>query len=102
MIFQVFSSGPFSATLGPIGGHRYPKGRFGEVLMTTFWGQGQHASIDVSCRRELHSEGSGGSRNGEISRCFSGGVKSAALVGTFGDFSDFGAPLGVPNGSNFG
>ena len=39
--------------------------------------------IDVLCRRELNSEGLGGSRNDRISRCFSRGVESAALGGTF-------------------
>ena len=67
----------------------------------TFWGQGQHARNDVLCRRELDSEGSGGSLEGHISRCFSKGVKSAARGGTFRDFCDFWVPLGVQIGSVF-
>ena len=55
----------------------------------TFWGHGQHAKIGVLCRRELNSEGSGGSRNGQISRCFSKGVKSVALGRIFADCGDF-------------
>ena len=65
----------------------------------TFWGQGQQARNDVLCRRELDLEGPGGSRNGQISRCFSRGVKSVALGGTFADFCDLWVPPGIQKGS---
>ena len=55
--------------------------------------------IDVLCRRELHFQGSGGSKNQLISRHISEGVKSALRGGTFRDFDDFGVPSGVPNTS---
>ena len=43
-----------------------PKGIFLEVRFKTFWGQGRHAKIDVLDTRE----DSGGSLNGQFSRCF--------------------------------
>ena len=39
------------------------KGRFWEDILKLFGGHGQHVKIDVLCRRQLNSEGSGGSRN---------------------------------------
>ena len=42
-----------------------------------FGGQGQHVKIDVLCRRQLNSEGSGEARNRRFLRRFSEGVKSA-------------------------
>ena len=58
-------------------------------------GQGQHVRIDVLCRRQLNSEGSGGSGNAHISRRFSERLDSEPLGGTFGDFCDFWSSIGV-------
>ena len=54
--------------------------------------------IDVFPRRQLNSEGSGGSRNRRFSRRFSEGVKSAPLGGILADFCDFGGPIGFQKG----
>ena len=39
--------------------------------------------IEVSCKRQLNSEGSGGSKNGEILNRFSEGLKRVVLGDTF-------------------
>ena len=72
-----------------------PKGRFWEDVLKVFGGHGQHVKIDVLCRRQLNSEGSGESRKRRFLRRFSEGVKSAPLGGTFADFCDFGVPTGI-------
>ena len=57
--------------------------------------------IEVLCRRQLNSKGSGGSRNRWFSRHFWGGVKSAILGMTFTVFCDFWVPMGSQKGSIF-
>ena len=51
-----------------------PKGRFWEDILKLSGGHGQHVKIDVLCRRQLNSEGLGGSRNRRFLRRFSEGV----------------------------
>ena len=58
--------------------------------------------IDVLLKRQLNSEGSGRSKNGGISRRFSEGLQRVALGSTFGDFCDFGGPIGFQKGSILG
>ena len=64
VFFSVFSGALISRTLGVLGAQRWPKGRFWVVMLMPLGGQGEHVRIDVLCRRQLNSEGSGGSRNG--------------------------------------
>ena len=97
--FHAFFSGAFFCTWGAFGAPRCPKVRFWEVILMTFWWQSHYVKIDVLCRRELNSAGLGGSRNGQSSRCFSRGVKSAALGSIFADVCDFWVPLGIQKGS---
>ena len=66
-----------------------------------FWGHGQHVKIEVLCRRQLNSEGSGGSRNQRFSTHFSDGVKSAILGRNVTDFCDLWVPMGSQKGSIF-
>ena len=58
--------------------------------------------IEVLCRRQLNSEGCGGSRNRRFATRFSDGVKSAILGTTFADFCDFWVPMGSQKGSILG
>ena len=97
--FSAFSGTLLFVTLGDLGAQRWPKGLFGEGILEPFGEHGQHVKIDVLCRRQLNSEGSGGSRNRRCSRRFSEGVKSAPLGGILADFCDFGGPIGFQKGS---
>ena len=58
--------------------------------------------IDVLCRRQLNSEGSGGSRTRWFSTHFSDGVKSAILGSTFADYCDCWVSMGSQKGSILG
>ena len=101
LFFLLFSVRHFSA----LGAHLEPQGANREVLGGHFddiLGAEPLGENRCFMRRELNSGGLGGSRNDQISRCFSRGVKSAALGGTFADFCDFGGALGIQKGSMFG
>ena len=96
---SVFSCARIFCTSGGFGAPRCRKVRFWEVLLMPFGGQGQKVKIDVLCRRQLNLEGLGGSQTRRNLRRCSEGVKSVPLGGTFGDFLEFGGPIGGRRGS---